>query len=228
MAGMFLGRRVSQVAVLALVGVATLTGCRTEPTVAAYVDQTKITEAQVDRLIADATRAAAKPEERGTAAPGRSDVVATLVLGRVCEDVRAKLGFAKQPVSTEQVRQSEGVPSVSRYAQLRADLYSCLTAVPYADQTPTEAELRDIYDRAVAAGLVGQSYEETREQLLSDQGIVQRIAIDRAMTQAAKDANVSVNPRYRPLEFPLIPVENGSIMEVALGELASDAVRDLR
>ncbi|MGE5830822.1 MAG: hypothetical protein ACM30G_21010 [Micromonosporaceae bacterium] len=225
---MFLGRRVGGVVVLALVGLAALAGCRTEPTVAAYIGQTKITEAQVDELIADATRAAAKPEEKGTAAPGRGDVVGTLVLIRVCEQARAKLGFDKVKVSTEQVRQSEGVPSVSRYATIRADLYGCITAIPYADQTPTDAELRELYDRAVTAGLVGTSYEETREQLLTDDGIRQRIAIDRAMTQAAKDASVTVNPRYRPLEFPLIPVEGGSIMEVTLGELASDAVRDLR
>jgi hypothetical protein len=151
------------------------------------------------------------------------------VLGPVCEQARAKLDFAKQPVSTEQVRQSEGVPSVARYTELRADLYSCLTAIPYADQTPTDAELRELYDRAVAAGLVTASFEQTREQLLADEGIRQRIVIDRTMTQAAKDADVSVNPRYRPLEFPLVPVENsGSIMEVTMGELASGAVRDLR
>ena len=68
---MLLARRVVLVAVSAVLGGMALTGCRSEPTVAAYLDQKKITEADVDALIKDATAAAALPEERGrTRRPG--------------------------------------------------------------------------------------------------------------------------------------------------------------
>lgn len=221
-------RRMVSLAVLAVLGVAALTGCRTEPTVAAYVNQSRVTEEQVDHMVADATTAAAMPEEQGTRAPGRADVVSTIVLDQLCEQVHAKLGFTKPQISTEQIKQSEGAPSVSQYAKVRANLWSCLSGVPVGATEPSDAELREIYDLAKAAGAVDAPYQDIKDQLGADQSVRQAVAIDRAMTEAARANDISVNPRYRPLTFPVFTLQNGdAIVSIPMGELGSDAVRDL-
>src|SRR5262245_34712827 len=116
MAAMLLAHRAPWVAVGVLAAGLALTGCRSEPTVAAYVDQKKITEANVDSMINDAADAkdeaikkAKKDNKPGDVdaaqalkVPVRSDVVTTLVLSPVCDQAQAKLGFQKQEISVDQ------------------------------------------------------------------------------------------------------------------------------
>jgi hypothetical protein len=228
MTHMLPARRMVPVAALALLGALGLAGCRAQPTVAAYVENTKVTEKQVDDLVANATTAAAKPEEQGTRAPSRVDVVSTIVLNQLCDELQRKEGFAKPPVSTEQIRQSEGTPSVSEYAKIRANLWSCLSGVPVGSQEPTDAELRELYDLAKAAGAIDVPYEDIKAQLAADQSVRQALAIDRTLTEAAKAKDISVNPRYRPLMFPVFTLQSGdAIVSIPMGELGSEAVRDL-
>jgi len=215
-------------AALALLGALGLAGCRAQPTVAAYVNQAKITEKQVDDMVADAKAKAATPEEQGTQAPGRGDVVSTIVLNQLCDEVQRQQGFNKPPVSTEQIKQSEGTPSNSEFAKIRANLWSCLSGVPVGTQEPTDAELREIYDLAKAAGAVDVPYEDIRAQLAADQSVRQALAIDRTLTEAAKAKDITVNPRYRPLMFPVFTLQSGdAIVSIPMGELGSGAVRDL-
>jgi len=221
-------RRLVPVVALALLGALGLAGCRAQPTVAAYVDQTKITEEQVDAMVADAKAKAATPEEQGTRAPGRGDVVSTIVLNQLCDDLQKQQGFNKPPVSTEQIKQSEGTPSSSEFAKIRANLWSCLSGVPVETQEPTDAELRELYNLAKAAGAVDVPFEDIRAQLAADQSVRQALAIDRTLTEAAKGKDITVNPRYRPLMFPVFTLQSGeAIVSIPMGELGSGAVRDL-
>jgi hypothetical protein len=219
--------RLPRVALVLAVGVGlVLAGCRSSPTVAAYVGSTAISEAQVDTVIANARAAAAA--EPGTAPPSRSAVVTTLVLDRVCHSEQAKRGFADNPISVDQIRQLENVPANSDYATARSSVYSCLAGVPVSDAgAASQAELRDIYDRAKAKGLVSVPFEQIKAQLAADSGVQQALAVNRELTALVQHGDVTVNPRYRPMEFPISDLGSGqTLIALPVGEPPSDAVHD--
>jgi hypothetical protein len=204
-----------------------LAGCRSSPTVAAYVGGSSITEAQVDGVLANAR--AALGAEPGTQPPGRSAVVTTLVLDKVCHAEQAKRGFSPNPIGVEQIKQLEKVPADSDYARARSSVYSCLAGVPIPDTgtQPSDAELRDIYDRAKAKGLVRVPFEQIREQLAADPGVQQALAVNRELTSLVQHGDVTVNPRYRPMEFPISDLGSGqTLIVLPVGEPPSDAVHD--
>jgi hypothetical protein len=212
---------------LALGGAVALTGCESDPGIAAYVGTETITEADVDRLVQDAEAKVAGQE--GLSAPSRSDVVITYVLGKLCADRQARDGFSGQPVSRDQIQQIDSVPRDSAYAELRSITYTCLSGLPSPGQAqPTDPELQDIYDRAQARGLVQVPLAEIRDQLLQDAGVRQAIGVKRMLTGLVEGAELRVNPRYRPMEFRVSDLGSGVALVVAVvGEAGSDAVRDI-
>lgn len=227
------------VVALVLLAGGALAGCRSQPTVAAYVGSDEITEKRVTDIIDDfngqtATPAApASPGEPTPAPPAisRTDVVSTLVLQQVCDQLKAEKQFKTTPVSAADIAQREGLPPASDFAKARADLLSCLSGVEPSSGTPTEKELRDFFGRAVAAHAIdpGTPFESFMQQLSGDeslqQSVSQSLAANRAFTEAAQHTKVSVNPRYRPLEFPIYRLQTGGVLvAVPLGEDALDAV----
>src|SRR6185436_17430696 len=95
-----------------------------------------------------------------------------------------------------------GMPAKSMYAVIGAELVSCLSGVPQATVAPTDAELREIYDRAVAAQPAGQAvppFEQVKDQLAQNQTVQQAFAAKALYKAVASDEMVVVNPRYRPL-----------------------------
>jgi hypothetical protein len=214
-------------AVLVLGAALALVGCADDPDVAAYVGDERLAESEVDRLIADATAKAAG--RQGVGAPSRSDVVITHVLGRLCADRQAKDGFPGREVTVAQISEIDSVPADSGYAQLRASTYTCLSGMPVANAVlPTDADLQDIYDRAVSKGLLDVPLSEIRDQLAADPSVQQAIAVKRMLTDLVDAGDVRVNPRYRPMEFRVSDLQTGQALIVAVvGEPGSDAVRDV-
>ena len=203
-----------------------LTGCRDDPGTAAYVGTERITEADVDGLIGEATAKVAGKE--GLTAPSRPDVVITSVLGRLCADRQARDGFAGRQFSEQEKQQIAPVPD-TKYYQLRLTTYSCLFGIPNPAQAqPSDADLQDIYDRALAKGLVNVPLSEIKDQLAANEDLRQAVAVKRMLTELVADAEVSVNPRYRPMEFHVSDLGSGVPLVVAVvGEPGSDAVRDI-
>jgi hypothetical protein len=204
-----------------------LTGCQADPGVAAYVGTEKITEADVDRLVDDAAAKAAG--QQGLSAPSRGDVVITYVLGKVCAERQAREGFTGQTVSRDQIQQIDSVSKDSAYAELRSGTYTCLSGLPNpGDAQPTEADLQDIYDRAQAKGLVQVPLDQIRDQLTTDASVRQAIGVKRMLTELVKNADVRVNPRYRPMEFRVSDLGSGEALVIAVvGDTGSGAVRDI-
>ncbi len=241
------------VAVLTLGAGLALTGCQSDPGVAAYVGSENITEAQVDQIFDNAqalkTEAAAQqaaagpqPSAQPTPAPtpapfasasevkpSRSDVVTTLVLANVCAKLQAEQGFASTDITPEQIAAVDQVPPNSDYARERAKMYSCLAGIPVTSAAaPTDAELQQIYDRAKAKGLVEVPLSQIKDQLAADTGLQQAVAVNRTLTKMVNDGDVRVNPRYRPMEFTVSDLGSGEpLVVLQMGEPASDAVRDL-
>ncbi|XTZ17644.1 hypothetical protein ACQSSU_09895 [Micromonospora echinospora] len=237
-------RRLVAVASVA-VGLVALSGCRSEPGVAAYVGDQRITEEAVTRIL-DELRddaAASTPQQPAPGQPtgqpgapgeqrlpGRGEVVSTLVLGQVCQRLSAEKGYRPQnQVPVEQVSQQLGYPTDTTYPQRVAELYTCLSGVPSGQPVaPTEQEMADLVKAGKAAGAIPE--EVTVEQAatqLDGQQLRTALATRNALAEAVEGYDVTVNPRYRPLAFPVLSFSgNVAAVSVPLGEAGSDAVTD--
>jgi hypothetical protein len=235
------------IAVVPLLAGLALTGCRTDPSIAAYVGDLRITEAEVDEIVEDAAAKVATagtatptpqptpepggqpPAPAGWKAPTRTDVLITLVLGKLCADDQAAKGYQGQSVTPQQVAEVDRVPADSTFAVKRAGTYTCLSAAPSGSvQEPSDAEIEEIYKRAVDHGLSPAPLNDIRDQLKADAGVRQALGVRRFIDELVKNGNISVNPRYRPMEFPVSDLGSGYPLIVAtVGEAGSGAVRDL-
>ncbi|OZV83373.1 hypothetical protein CA850_06915 [Micromonospora echinospora] len=237
-------RRLVAVASVA-VGLVALSGCRSEPGVAAYVGDQRITEEAVTRILDELRDDAATstPEQPAPGQPtgqpgapgeqrlpGRGEVVSTLVLGEVCQRLSADKGYRPQnQVPVEQVSQQLGYPTDTTYPQRVAELYTCLSGVPSGQPVaPTEQEMADLVKAGKAAGAIPE--EVTVEQAatqLDGQQLRTALATRNALAEAVEGYDVTVNPRYRPLAFPVLSFAgNVAAVSVPLGEAGSDAVTD--
>lgn len=235
----FVTHRVVAVAALAAVGLLGLAACRTSPSVAAYVKGEAITEKEVDAIVADAQRLAddanreraereGRPltDEETMLVPSRRDVVMTLVLERVCAAARSERGFTDRPVRADRIAFETRTSIDSRYVQERVKLQSCLEGVPISEQPPTDAELDDFMDRLAASAFADPTL--TRDVLRNHPQVRSSLAYSRELTAMVQAADVSINPRYRPVEYIVAYSRDGIPLVVTLvGEAGSDAVRDL-
>ncbi|MER5455376.1 hypothetical protein ABT008_11395 [Micromonospora sp. NPDC002389] len=230
-------RRLVAVASVA-VGLVALSGCRSEPGVAAYVGDHRITEDAVTEVIDDARAKNPEPTEAAEPVPGqqvrlpgRSEVVSTLVLGQVCERISAAEGYRPQgQAEVAQVAQQLGISPEATYARQVAELYTCLSGIPVGSPVaPTEQELADLVAAGKRAGAVPAdvTVEQAAPQLDGEQ-LRQALATRDALAGAVETYDVTVNPRYRPLEFPVLSFAGQAVaVGVPLGEPGSDAVTDV-
>jgi hypothetical protein len=228
--------RLVLVAAVAMLGGLTLSGCQRDPAVAARVDGEVITEAQVDQIFNDSppqTLASASPTS-GPAAPSgsagitRADVVKTLVLDKLCENLRAKEQFRVAAVTPDQIAARDNVAATSPYAIQEAKTESCVSgAVATATPAkPTDEEVIDIYNRAKAAGIVDKPLSEIKEGLSADSGVQQYIGLKHALDRVIKSGSIELNPRYRGLDFALNDLGTGIPLIVStMGGHGSDAIQ---
>ncbi|MEU1835599.1 hypothetical protein [Micromonospora chersina] len=221
-------RRLVAVASVA-VGLVALTGCRTEPGVAAYIGDHRVTEDQVTSILDEMRDGlAASPataQQASAMLPGRDQVVATLVLRDVCRDLSADKGYQPQgQVSAAQVAQQTGLPADAVYPQRVAEFYTCLSGVPAGEQAaPSQEELATVIAAGRSAGAIPPdvSDAEAAGQLDGAQ-LRSALATRKVLADAIGGYDVSVNPRYRPLLFPLLSFKGDvAAVSVPLGEAGS-------
>ncbi|WP_034590851.1 peptidylprolyl isomerase [Hamadaea tsunoensis] len=213
-------RRLLSAVALAGVAVFALAGCRTSPTVAAYVGDTQITESQVSDIY-DAT-----VKEAPKTPLTRQDVVQALVLGELCGQLQSAKKFSSQQIDTASIAQSLGVTQGAPAVKMFDKTYSCLSGFP-ASSTPLTAEQKqEVLQAAIADGIFppGSTVASVGDQI--DTAQVRGAMAERdAFAQAATD--VSVNPRYRQLTFPILQGQSGKpIIYVPLGQAPNGAVTD--
>jgi hypothetical protein len=208
------------VAVLGALAVAGLAGCRSNPTVAAYVgDHTYSTE-RVERIY-DEVRNPGSPAPDGTPSPSptapapaasrvsRQQVLTVLVGLDLAKSAAEAKGLKPEPISAALVGQQFGIPADSEYAKLYAEYRSYVEALVAEKKstTPTDADLQIVLDRLVQAGLAEpMSLEQARTQLGENNlAVVARYSEvrDELAAQAGK-SNVVVNPRYAPAEVGVL------------------------
>ena len=228
-------RRLVAVASVA-VGLVALAGCRTEPGVAAYVGDHRIAETTVDGIVEELAAASPAPQAPGEPEAQRpqirrTQIVSTLVLHEVCKRVSADKGYrAQTPPEPERVRQQLGLAPGSVYAQRSAELNSCLSGLPFgAPAAPTQEELTELVEAGKSAGVIPAevTVEQAASQLDGDQ-LRNALAAKKALNEAVSAYDVTVNPRYRPLEFPVLSFNSDApAVSVPLGEPGTGAVTDV-
>ncbi|MDG4774821.1 hypothetical protein [Solwaraspora sp. WMMD792] len=212
-------RRLASITVIALVGVAALSACRSQPGVAAYVGDEQYTEEQVTSVVDDLSDQLGEQagEQGAPPLPTRQQVVSALVLADVCAQLDVPGGA--QPISPEQYAQQFGLPPDSEYVRAAAQAWTCITGLQAGGQVqPTQEELFDLVDRGRAAGVIPEDVtdEEAAGQLDGEQ-LRSALAARDAIADAVVEQDVTVNPRYRPLEFPVLSFQTAQGNVVAVG-----------
>ncbi|MCZ7439740.1 hypothetical protein O7598_25290 [Micromonospora sp. WMMC241] len=221
-------RRLVAVASVA-VGLVALSGCRTEPGVAAYIGDHRVTEDQVTSILDEArdglSSQPATAPQADALLPPRDQVVATLVLSDVCKELSADKGYQpKTQVTPEQVAQQLGLPAGAAYPKKVAEFYTCVSGVPVGESTaPSKEDLATVIAAGRAAGAIPPdvSDADAAGQLDGDQ-LRSALATRKALADAIDGYDVSVNPRYRPLAFPVLTFKGDvPAVSVPLGEPGS-------
>ena len=202
-----------RIRVFAGIGVAAallgLTGCRSSPTVAAYVGDQTLTEQRVTTLIdgyvtSTRAQAAAAGQDPGQVQqPNRTLVVNYLVRGQLCDHARQKLNFT--------VEQPEVPPGSSELGQLVAQAQACERALPAGEPVqPTEADAQQVFDIGVANGIYpADAASQVIPGLMGSAELADALGRKKALNDAVAGVDVTVNPRYGVIQMPLISFQGG-------------------
>ncbi|MDG4828597.1 hypothetical protein O7627_04665 [Solwaraspora sp. WMMD1047] len=246
-------RRLASIAVIAALGATALSGCRSEPGVAAYIGDTKITEERVTAIIdeiravreAEAAEAPAGEQSPGAeqppvdpqqpagevTLPERTEVVTMLLLNELCERLAADRGWQpQQQITPDQVAERFGIPADSGWAREQARSYTCFPSLPTPQPVvPTAEELAEVIERGREAGFVPPEVSDADAAARLD-GEQLRTALGQRdlFAEAFAAYDVTVNPRYRPLEYPVLKFQASTLVSLTIGEADSDTVVDAR
>ncbi|MGI5212130.1 hypothetical protein [Plantactinospora sp. CA-290183] len=243
-------RRLTSIAISAVLGVTALSACRSEPGVAAYIGDRKITEDQVSAILDDARSKVppgghvagatpapeqpegAPPQATEVKAPTRSAVVSALVVGDICRRLATEKGFQpKEQAPVDRFAEQMGLPAGSDHVRNLVELDACLAGMPAGNPVaPTPEEMADLVARGKAAGVVPPEVkvEEAATQL-DGELLRGRLAMRNTLAEALKTYRVTVSPRYRPLEYTVLPFSDGTpALAVQVAGGGSDTVIDAR
>ncbi|GIF12414.1 hypothetical protein FHX34_10449 [Actinoplanes teichomyceticus] len=228
------------VASLALAG---LSACRSEPAVAAYVGDTRITEKRVQDIWDDARAAftrnpaasapATDPETGALNAPAsgtdpaalpitRADIVNVLVSRELLNRVAARHNVTvPADLAYDQIAGKLRLPENAEYVRLYTQYIALLSVVEQSVQRPaplTDDDLRDIYQRFGANGALdaGTTFESFRSTL-PEQAVQQlqaAVTVRTEVREIAEPLDVTINPRYQPLEIGLYGIQNSQVSPI--------------
>jgi hypothetical protein len=223
-------RRLASTAVVAVLAVSGLSACRNEPDVAAYIGNTTISESRVDAVYDDAKdKLAASVAQVGadqSADPaaaaqqpkltiGKADVVTTLVGLDVQRRIAQQQNIKPTALPAEQLAQSVSLPADAEYVKIYGEYRGYLDAFAQKVQPakPTEADLRDVYNRLNAGGAIGAeggTFEQFAASLSEQdaQVLQQNIGLRNALNTEIHKLRTTVNPRYGNAELPLVSFRN--------------------
>jgi hypothetical protein len=205
-------RLFAAVAAVAL-AVTGLTACRSDPAVAAYVGDRKVTIAEVDKDF-DQVRAKA-PGSKVT----RQDIADLLVAVEIGKLVLAenKLTQSAQQTPPEAVAQQVKMPADLEYVQKFAE-WDTILATLRPTLKPAELSdkaLLDVYNALAATGVIpaGRPIDEVRQQLGQAPVVQSAVSTSLALGEQVKKSHASINPRFLPLRVPLyVPNQDGSLL----------------
>ncbi|MGW4500833.1 hypothetical protein ACWENR_19740 [Micromonospora sp. NPDC004336] len=225
-------RRLIAAASVAALGLVSLAACgRSAPDVAVYVGDTTYSMSRVDEIYDDAqrtfgeavraqaARTGATPSPDQLRAPvTRQDVVNLLVSIDLGKRVAAAKSISvRDQVGPEDLQQPLRVPAAAEYAKLWGEWVDISQAL--GERLPP-GELSDdsvmaVYRALEKTGQIDSGLEVAQvRRLFGDGGFVRSgAAVSAALQEEAERADLSVNPRFNPLEVPSL-VGNGQALIV--------------
>lgn len=212
-------RRLATVALAASLAAAGLAGCRSAPSVAAYVGQDRISEDRVSAVYEEARANAAGQDSPGIK---RQDVVDTLVGLDVLREIARQRGLSPTALNADQVAQAIGVKANAEYVRLYSEYRGLLNAVGSGAKPaqPTAADLRDVYNRLTAGGANpnGATFEQFSTGIsdTDKQTLAQNIGLRNDLQPQIAKLNTVVNPRYSAPELPLVSTQGADGQELPL------------
>jgi hypothetical protein len=242
-------RRLASVAAVASLAVAGLSACRAEPSVAAYVGQSKLTEARIEAVWDEAhdkleAALAAQPQQAGkpvTMPISRADVVRTVLSAQVLELVAKQQNLtlpADMPLN--EIAASLHIPENTEYVRLVAQTDAYVRSLREGVKNPppaSDADLREVYDVLVSGGEVNASgsFAEFKNQLpeQNKQLVQNAAAVRKEIADVTAKMNIKVNPKYQPVGIPVLQFQTSQgevrpLITAPLGTSASAPVTDLR
>ncbi len=218
------------VASLALAG---LSACRVGTDVAASVGDSKITEERVQEVLDDAR--AGLGDSAANLPITREDVVNVLV-GRDLIDRIAARHNVRLPASPsyDQFAALVRLPATTEYVRLYTE-YSTLQYDVEQSITSTTAlsddDLKDVFQRLNANGAIepGTTFDTFRTSVPPEalKELQAAVALREEVYETADPLNVSVHPRYQPLELGVYGVQNqktNTIYQLVAAEVGTDVV----
>lgn len=217
-------RRLASVVVVASLGVAGLSACRSEPSVAAYVGGAeRITEDRVDAVYNDVRDKLQAAAGKAVTPPiTRTDVVSVLVGSEMIDKIAAQQGVtAPADLQVPALAQALKLPADSEYAKLYAEwegVVSALRAKVTSPGKPTDADLQELFDSLVDIQGVDPStpFATFKQQLAQSQNMAvvqQTVAVRDEIVKASSGFGIRVNPRYQPAHLPILETQgqNGQL-----------------
>jgi hypothetical protein len=211
-------RRLVSVAVIASLALAGLVACRSSPDTVAYIGggdhAVTISNDQVEELYTDAQAKGTGPRKNtdGTETQPtqvtRSEIVSTLIGLEVLREYGRQKNITPQPLPAADVAESMFLTPDAKYVPLYSEYLSYLQAILGKVQPSqiTEADVRQVYDRLVAAGTITDTDFQTWAGSLGQQDqqtIGQRVVLQKELAPVAAKMDIDVNPRY-PSEFAVL------------------------
>ena len=217
-----------------------LSACRSDAGTAAFVGNTRFTDAQV-------TKAALGVKTPGVSS---SDVKHDYVLNLVYIEVLRKYAAATGVTLTEptadylsQLATQFDAPTTDPFvvAQARTRAYAESLAAKATPATPTDAELQPMFQRAVAAQLADPTAFDTfKSTIMGVPGFTNFVGLQKELVKSETNDNISINPRYAApctaspcsgFQFDMLPLGNGqgqqfSSVILPLGPDSTPAVLD--
>lgn len=223
----------TKITVLALVATLALAGCARPTEEALRVGDVSVDTAQIDDTVSNLL------SRLGDDATGAADSVAGLL--QFAAQLTAFTEVARQyareqgvdvvdpdyATAAGELQLDADDPLARQYAEAIAHRDALLEAA--SPRTPTEDEMRAVYDDFVALVGAGQAtYDQIRGDLLSWEAYGRALAVRDELVEASQRYGVSVHPRYQPLEFPLLQAgQTGelTVVSLPLGEQGTGAIR---
>ncbi len=211
--------RLGFVATVALVGTLALSGCQHDPDRAVQIGDVTVDNAEVEATADRFATALANSEQPIEDPVGavRQSVVQLTVFNELARRYAQEKGITLPEPDYASSAQSLSAPEDDPYVRLEAETSAYLPALraQATPQTPTEAEMREVYDRyAKLAGEQADTYEGVRTELLRLPEYAQSLGLRTELLAALDRYGLTVNPRYTPLEFPLYALAQGQLVLV--------------
>jgi hypothetical protein len=230
-------RRLASTVVVAALAVTGLAACNRAPSVAAYIGNAKaVTEDQVQRVYNDAqAKFTAVAGGTKTLPVTRQEIVDELLGVDVLREIAKQRGVPATAIPADTFVKYLGLPADAEYTKLYTELQGLVDAIGQRTTAvqPTEADLRDIYNRLKGAG-AQNTYEQFTAGLsaAARQQIAKPLGLRNDLRAESANLHITVNPRYTTPTVPVFIIVDGNgallaLVDVALGGSASAPVTDL-